>query len=59
MKTTYLVINRYTNNSTSHRTPAAALKACDSREGIGWQVIDSNGDQWDRNGPDIVNLGQA
>lgn len=42
------VINVYgINGSTTHRTPEAALRACEKRTGEGWIVIDSDGYQWD------------
>jgi len=55
MKTTYTVENTYsseTNDMTgsSHRSPEAALKAADKREGCGWIVRDSKGNRWDWNG---------
>ena len=31
---------------SAHRTPEAALKAADRREGIGWQVTDEDGNIW-------------
>ena len=47
MKEVYTVKNVYgINGESKHRTPEAALKACDKREGSGWQVIDSDGNQW-------------
>ena len=43
----FTVINTYEIEGTSnHRTPEAALKACDKREGEGWIVIDNDGQQW-------------
>ena len=51
MNTTYTVCNTYKMTGESiHRTPEAALKARDKREGIGWIVKDSTGNSWDWNG---------
>jgi len=36
----------YINGTTSHRTSEAACKAANRREGDGWIVIDSDGNQW-------------
>jgi hypothetical protein len=52
---TYTVTNTYgIGGESKHNTPEAALKAADKREGIGWIVVDDNGNQWDWNGPDAV-----
>ena len=36
----------YINGTTSHRTPEAACKAANRREGDGWIVLDEEGNQW-------------
>lgn len=44
----YKVINKYrVHGESDHRTPEAALKARGRREGVGWMVIDDNGNFWD------------
>jgi len=49
--TKYTVTNVYgITGETTHRTPEAALKAADNREGDGWIVRDSDGNRWDWNG---------
>ena len=55
MKAKYTVENVYstdTNPMTGsiHRTPEAALSAASRREGCGWIVRDTNGDQWQMDG---------
>lgn len=32
--------------ATTHRSPAAALRACSRRTGPGWHVIDTTGQRW-------------
>jgi hypothetical protein len=45
----YKVINIYgIYGETNHRSPEAALDAAAKREGAGWVVVDSAGNQWDR-----------
>jgi len=44
----YTVTNHYgVRGETTHRTPEAALKAANKREGIGWEVHDDSGNRWD------------
>jgi hypothetical protein len=51
MKTTYMVTNVYgIKGCSTHRTPEAACKASGKREGEGWVVVDSLGNQWDMYG---------
>jgi len=55
MKTTYTVENTYSTEinemtGSTHRTPEAALKAAEKREGCGWIVLDSDENRWDWNG---------
>ena len=44
---------------TNHRTPEAALRAAAKREGLGWVVLDDEGNQWDWNGPEAVIVRRA
>ena len=47
----YTVTNIYDiNNGSNHRTAEAAIKAAGKREGIGWIVLDQDGNQWDTDG---------
>ena len=51
MKESYTVRNMYgIGGGSRHRTPEAALKARDRREGAGWIVEDQDGNVWDRDG---------
>ena len=44
----YTVKNIYGGGGSSHhKTPEAALKAASRREGLGWIVLDDQGNQWD------------
>ena len=48
----YTVKNTYRDKDdvrgqTTHRKPETALKARDKREGVGWIVIDEQGNEWD------------
>jgi hypothetical protein len=43
----YRVVNIYgISGTSSHRTPKSACKAARRREGDGWVVVDSQGNQW-------------
>ena len=43
----YTVTNVYDiAGESTHRTPEAAIKAAKKREGEGWTVYDSDGNQW-------------
>jgi hypothetical protein len=45
----YKVTNIYgVKGDTNHRTPEAAIKARDKREGIGWVVCDQDGNELGR-----------
>ena len=51
MKTQYFVVNLYgTDISSRHYKPETALHAASKREGTGWIVLDSEGQQWTWNG---------
>jgi hypothetical protein len=46
-KTKYTVTNAYgIRGGTTHRTPEAAIKAARRREGDGWYVADTDGNEW-------------
>ena len=51
----YTVQNVYgISGESSHRTAVAAIKAARKREGVGWIVVDQDGNQWDSNGDQAV-----
>ena len=51
----YTVTNTYgISGESTHRTPEAAIRERDTREGNGWIVVDENGDEWDDNGQRAV-----
>jgi hypothetical protein len=52
-KKRWIVTNVYgIRGESSHRTPAAAIRAASNREGEGWIVLDEEGNVWGRNGAD-------
>jgi len=55
MKPTYTVSNAYgITGTSSHRTPAAAIRAAAAREGDGWIVKDQDGNRWTMDGDQAV-----
>jgi len=54
----YIVRNIYDiAGQSKHRTPEAACRTADKREGDGWIVEDQDGNRWEMNGPEAVCVG--
>ena len=56
----YTVTNTYgIGGESNHRTVEAALNTASKREGLGWIVVDEDGNQWDWNDDKAVITRQA